>query len=265
MKVFTTDISIKCGKDDTPLDVLYVPYKRRIFKNGIASFKDILGCKDNIDNITKLPILGANLNITKKDSSVIYIFTDGGSINNFKDKDKPSAGSMEYYIYDENKKLITHYSSYKDNITNNEAELLAVQYALTALVNMDDIDLDNTSIVISSDSQYTIKGMSEWIYNWQRDNWIAKGYNGKSDVKNRAIWEKLKSYIDTLDIYLLWQRGHKSTQESNSLEHFFIANNNNCDIMCNARLNDFICNDELEDIFKYRSVNENNIITNFSP
>ena len=66
-----------------------------------------------------------------------------------------------------------------------------------------------TKITINSDSQYTVKGLNEWI-----DGWRNKGWRSTSGaVKNKALWEaffKLKMRVrkDRLPIKKKRKKGH---------------------------------------------------------
>jgi ribonuclease HI len=55
-------------------------------------------------------------------------------------------------------------------------------------------------VTLYSDSQYVIKGMSEWIVNWKKKNW--------KDVKNVDLWKKLDDISQKHVITWRWVRGH---------------------------------------------------------
>nr|WP_281354779.1 ribonuclease H [Rhodovulum strictum] len=60
-------------------------------------------------------------------------------------------------------------------------------------------------IIIRSDSQYLIKGMSEWT-----PGWIKRGWR-KSDgrpVENQDLWIDLLSEATTRTLNWQWVRGH---------------------------------------------------------
>lgn len=72
-----------------------------------------------------------------------------------------------------------------DHATNNKMELTAPIEALKFLAKQ---DLVGNDVEIVSDSKYVILGITEWIFNWQKNNWRnAK----KEPVLNRALWEEL--------------------------------------------------------------------------
>lgn len=72
-----------------------------------------------------------------------------------------------------------------DHATNNQMELTAPIEALKFLARQ---DLASGSIEIVSDSKYVILGITEWIFNWQKNNWRNAN---KKPVLNRELWEEL--------------------------------------------------------------------------
>jgi len=73
--------------------------------------------------------------------------------------------------------------------TSNRAELRAVIAALQFRVWYGD---GRTSLVIATDSEYVVKGATEWMRRWQRKGW--KTTQGTA-VKNRDLWELLLELV----------------------------------------------------------------------
>lgn len=82
--------------------------------------------------------------------------------------------------------------------TNNRMELMAAIRALEALKRP-------CPVKIVTDSQYVMKGITEWM-----DDWKARGWRtaGKKPVKNRELWERLDRQIQRHDVSWQWVRGH---------------------------------------------------------
>jgi ribonuclease HI len=88
--------------------------------------------------------------------------------------------------------------------TNNMMEMRAV---LEALELCDPAQHDLVEVI--SDSQYVVKGLTEWIHNWKRQNWMRKVKGGAwEEVKNRQMWEKLDAAYDSEFVTVSWIRGH---------------------------------------------------------
>ena len=88
--------------------------------------------------------------------------------------------------------------------TNNRMELMAVITALEALKR-------SCSVRITTDSNYIVKGMTEWIDGWQRNNWKN---SQKKDVLNRDLWERLIRAVGDHQIEWEWIKGHNGHDEN---------------------------------------------------
>ena len=88
--------------------------------------------------------------------------------------------------------------------TNNRMELAAAIEALR-LINRP------CRITIVSDSQYLVKGMTEWV-----DGWLRRGWQNskKEPVLNRELWEELLKLSDGHVITWSWIRGHAGHEEN---------------------------------------------------
>lgn len=81
--------------------------------------------------------------------------------------------------------------------TNNRMEMLAILKALSELPNRE-------RVVIHSDSQYCIKGLTIWRNGWKRKDWLKNG----EPMVNRDLWMKLDKQVSRLDIGFKWVKGH---------------------------------------------------------
>ena len=87
-------------------------------------------------------------------------------------------------------------------------ELLAVNYGLNKLKKYD-------KIRIITDSQYVIKGASEWLPLWKLNKFVTA--NG-TKAKNINEWNKFNSLIENKYIELEWVKSHSDHFE-NSICH----------------------------------------------
>jgi len=88
--------------------------------------------------------------------------------------------------------------------TNNRMELLGVISALEALKNP-------CRIRITTDSKYIVKGITEWIDGWIKNNWKN---SQKKDVLNRDLWERLLKASKPHDTQWVWIKGHNGHAEN---------------------------------------------------
>ena len=84
--------------------------------------------------------------------------------------------------------------------TNNRMEMQAVIEALTALKRP-------CKVQLHVDSQYVLKGMTEWLPGWKARGWKTAA---KEPVKNVDLWQKLDALVNGAghEIEWRWVRGH---------------------------------------------------------
>ncbi len=88
--------------------------------------------------------------------------------------------------------------------TNNRMELMGVISALEALKKP-------CSVRVTTDSTYVMKGMSEWISGWIRNNWRN---SQKKEVLNRDLWQRLLKVSGQHEIEWCWIKGHNGHIEN---------------------------------------------------
>lgn len=88
--------------------------------------------------------------------------------------------------------------------TNNRMEMSAAIAALEALTRP-------CEVVITTDSQYLAKGMTEWISGWVKRGWVN---SKKEAVLNRDLWERLLALSKIHKITWVWVRGHNGHVEN---------------------------------------------------
>ncbi len=82
--------------------------------------------------------------------------------------------------------------------TNNRMELMAVIMALQSLKRKCRIELH-------ADSQYVLKGMTEWLAGWKKKGWKS---SSNAPVKNVDLWQKLDGLAVQHEIAWHWVKGH---------------------------------------------------------
>lgn len=120
----------------------------------------------------------------------ISIYTDGAC------KGNPGVGGWgALLIAGEKEKEL--FGGEKDS-TNNRMELMAVIQALTVLKRP-------CEIILHTDSQYVLKGITEWIQGWKAKGWKTAA---KTPVKNVDLWQALDQARNTHKIEWKWVKGH---------------------------------------------------------
>lgn len=88
--------------------------------------------------------------------------------------------------------------------TNNRMELTAAITGLESLTRPCDV-------VLTTDSQYLVKGMTEWMPGWLKRGWKN---SKKEDVLNRDLWERLLALTRVHQVRWAWIRGHNGHVEN---------------------------------------------------
>lgn len=119
-------------------------------------------------------------------------YTDGGAAPS---NPGPSAWGVVLIAPD---KTVQKFNGYIGRGTNQIAEITAAIEGLSRVPAGAEVEL-------VSDSQYTLKGLTEWRAGWER-----RGFrNSKNEiVANLELWKKLYEVADTRKVKVRWVRGH---------------------------------------------------------
>ena len=90
------------------------------------------------------------------------------------------------------------------NTTNNRMELTAAIESLKALNKP-------CEVVLTTDSEYVRKGITEWLANWKKRGWKTAA---KKPVKNADLWQSLDQQAQRHQIDWRWVKGHSGHREN---------------------------------------------------
>lgn len=88
--------------------------------------------------------------------------------------------------------------------TNNRMELMAAIRALESLSRP-------CKIRLTTDSQYVMKGVTEWMVNWKKRGWKTAD---KKPVKNVDLWQRLDQALAGHQVEWAWVKGHSGHPEN---------------------------------------------------
>lgn len=126
----------------------------------------------------------------------IELFTDGACLGN------PGPGGWAALLrYNGTEKQI---SGAEAHTTNNRMELQAVIEGLRTLKQP-------CSVKVTSDSQYVLKGLQEWMKGWKARGWKTAD---KKPVKNQDLWMMLDEEMQKHSITYVWVKGHNGHREN---------------------------------------------------
>jgi len=125
------------------------------------------------------------------------IYTDGGCSFN------PGPGGYGAVILAKGKRQ--ELSGGFKHTTNNRMELMACIVALKSIK-------PGVSVVVHSDSQYVVNGISKgWAAKWQANGWMR---NKKDAAENYDLWQDLLDACEPLNVHFVWVKGHAGNEEN---------------------------------------------------
>ena len=92
--------------------------------------------------------------------------------------------------------------------TNNRMEMMAAIEALEMLKRP-------CKIVITTASQYLMRGITEWMANWKKRGWQTAQ---KTPVKNQDLWMRLDSALTQHEVEWKWVKGHANHEENTLMD-----------------------------------------------
>lgn len=147
-----------------------------------------------------------------RDAHAVEVFTDGacrgnpgpggwGAILRTRSKDDSPAGGDQPR---RERVIEKELHGAERETTNNRMELMAAIIALETLKRPRDV-------ILTTDSEYLRKGITEWIIKWKRNGWKTAD---KKPVKNQDLWQRLDSAAQKHDIKWKWIKGHSGHIEN---------------------------------------------------
>jgi len=146
-------------------------------------------------------------------SNEVTIFTDGSSRGN------PGPGGWGYiaiYPNAHDEMLVEEGGGSETPSTNNRMELMAVIKAFEGFdVYYDKAQMSEKTFVVRLDSSYVMKGITAWVFGWEKNGWVT---STKEPVSNVDLWKALMAATRGKKIEWKLLKGHAG-----------IAGNERCD------------------------------------
>lgn len=153
--------------------------------------------------------------MSKDQRDYILIYTDGACSGN------PGPGGWgSVILYPDNQ--VQELGDGAASTTNNRMEMTAVLEALRAVAHL------KMPVRVYTDSTYLIRGITQWIFGWRRNNWrTADG----GEVSNREIWEEMSQVVAARGtqgkIEWHYSRGHVGTPGNERCDRIAVAYSKN--------------------------------------
>lgn len=151
------------------------------------------------------------LSDTNGPTNAVSIFTDGACSSN--GQSNPQGGWGAVLLSASGHRLKIAGKLQGEPVTNNRAELTAVIEALSALKKATIVDL-------TTDSEYVMKGATEWLHGWKRKGWKTAS---KKPVKNADLWQRLDDLLGVHSVRFHWVRGHCGHPENELADALAVA------------------------------------------
>ncbi len=123
-------------------------------------------------------------------AGTVVIYTDGACRGN------PGPGGWGALLTAASKERELY--GFEPETTNNRMELMAAIRALETLERP-------CSVQIVTDSQYVMKGVTEWMQGWKRRGWRTAD---RKPVRNVDLWQRLDAALARHSVDWEWVRGH---------------------------------------------------------
>ena len=126
----------------------------------------------------------------------IEVFTDGACRGN------PGVGGWGVLLIIDGEE--TKLFGGEQDTTNNRMELKA---AIKALEFFD----VNVSLSLTTDSNYVKDGITKWLTNWKKKNWVTAS---RKPVKNKDLWVQLDNLNSFHNVSWQWVKAHDGHREN---------------------------------------------------
>lgn len=136
--------------------------------------------------------------------SSVELFADGACLGN------PGPGGWAYLlrVHTSEGPKEREDAGFEAHSTNNRMELMGVIRGLEALSRP-------CEVALMSDSQYVVKGITDWLPGWKRKGW--RKADGQA-VMNQELWQRLDAQLQIHRVKATWVKGHAGHPENERVD-----------------------------------------------
>lgn len=133
---------------------------------------------------------------------LVAIYADESCLGNGRDGDNPggAAGVIEHWNAATERLTRWDYWISEPATTNNRMALRSAIEALRVIGRRG----GRFRVLFTSDSQYLVKGMTEWVRGWMARGWRRK----LGEIENLALWQELVAASEPHAVQWQWVKGH---------------------------------------------------------
>jgi ribonuclease HI len=146
------------------------------------------------------------------ENELVVVYADESCLGNGREGSNPggAAGVVEY-VTRRGSLVRRDFWVSEPATTNNRMALRSVIEAFTLLA----AKRNSFDVVFRSDSQYLIKGMTEWVHSWAARGWRRKG----GAIENLALWSAALQAVAGNRVQWRWVRGHDGHPQNAYADH----------------------------------------------
>jgi ribonuclease HI len=144
---------------------------------------------------------------------MIAIYADESCLGNGREGSNPggAAGVIEYVHAESGNLTRWDYWISEPATTNNRMALRSVIEAFRALSRKG----VRFRVTFTSDSQYLVKGMDEWVFGWMARGWTKK----TGPILNLELWKEAVDAVRGHQVSWNWVRGHVGHPQNEYANH----------------------------------------------
>lgn len=143
---------------------------------------------------------------------LVFIYADESCLGNqFTDRDSPGGAGGLVELWRGDSWIRRDYWASDPGTTNNRMALQGAGDLLRALIRP-------CQVVFTSDSQYLVTGMREWIHGWAARGWKRKA----GPIENVELWKDLARAASRHQVDWRWVRGHAGHPQNEYVNHLAI-------------------------------------------
>lgn len=145
--------------------------------------------------------------------ALVAIYADESCLGNGREGDNPgaAAGVIEFLHPATQRLSRWDYWVSEPATTNNRMALRSIIEAFRVISRKG----SHFRVSFTSDSQYLVKGMSEWVYGWMARGWQRKG----GPIENLDLWKPAVEAVDGHRLSMRWVRGHHGHAQNEYANH----------------------------------------------
>lgn len=141
--------------------------------------------------------------------TTVHIHADESCLGNqFQDRATPGGAGGLVEVWKDGEWVRRDFWLSEPDTTNNRMALRSAIESLQALSRP-------CVVHFVSDSQYLVKGASEWIHGWKRRGWKRKG----GEIENLELWQALDRAMARHRVKWMWVRGHAGHPRNEYANH----------------------------------------------